>query len=218
MKPTKKILIVDDHKMFREGLVFLISQMVEYEVAGEASDGFTFLNLLGKVDADLVIMDINMPRINGIEAASTALERYPDLKILILTMSCSREDYNELSRAGVCGFLLKESGREELVKALENVFSGEKYYSQKLLQKMILNQGISVSQSRTVAIDLNLTSDEKDVLELLCQGYSIIDISEKLSMSVRTIETHKTELMVKTGSRNPVSLAVYAVKNQLLSL
>lgn len=217
MKPRKKILIVDDHRMFREGLAFLISHLKDYEIAGEAADGLAFLEMIGSVETDLAIMDISMPRMNGIEAAKTALAEHPDLKILILTMSCSREDYNELVNAGVSGFLLKDSGKEELIKALEHVFSGEKFYSQKLLQKMIVKTDFS-TQVNPVANDLSLTPDERDVLQLLCQGYSTNNISEKLSISVRTVETYKSELMVKTGARNLVCLAVYAIKNQLLML
>lgn len=217
MGSVKKILIVDDHKIFREGLSFLISQMNGYTIAGEASDGASFLKMLEMNDADIVLMDIAMPGMNGILASNAALSKYPGLKIIILTMSCDTASYHELVRAGVAGFILKESGKEELRKALDTVGSGNAYYSQKLLQKMIACQDQkSEPAEKPLSCDMNFSERENEVLRMICQGLSINSISEKLSISIRMVESLKTGLLVKTGSKNPVSLAVFALKNNLV--
>lgn len=217
MDSVKKILIVDDHKIFREGLSFLISQMNGYSIAGEASDGASFLNMLEKAEPDIVLMDIAMPGMNGIHASNAALSKYPGLKIIILTMSCDTASYYELVRAGVAGFILKESGREELQKALDSVSKGNVYYSQKLLQKMITSQDQrSVPVEKQPSCDISFSETENELLRMICQGLSINDISEKLSISIRMVESLKTGLLAKTGSRNPVTLAVFALKNNLV--
>ncbi|HEX2920456.1 MAG TPA: response regulator transcription factor [Bacteroidales bacterium] len=217
MKSIKKILIVDDHKIFREAIAFLTSQIDGYEVVAEASDGLTFLDILSKTEVDLVLLDLSMPGIDGIESASIALKKNPELKIIILTMDCSLEDYNFLVETGVSGFLLKETGKKEFIKALNEVSSGNKYYSQKLLQKMILTEKEEIKATRSVA-NFSLTPTENQILRLLCQGHSMVNISEKLSISIKMVETYKAELMAKTKTRNSINLAVFALKNQLVTI
>jgi DNA-binding NarL/FixJ family response regulator len=217
MHVSKKILIVDDHTIFREGLTFLISQFKGYEVSGEAPDGASFLKLLDKSLPDLVLMDIAMPSMNGLEASSIALNKYPQLKIIVLTMACAKTDYQFLLNAGVSGFILKDSGKDELLKAMESVFSGEKYYSQKLLQKMIACPDKKETiQEPTEKSSVRLTSFENEVLRLLCLGFPVNSIAEKLSISVRMVEACKMELMEKTGSKNHINLAVFAMKNHMV--
>ncbi len=217
MDSNKKIFIVDDHRIFREGLHFLISQMEGYEIAGEASDGPSFFQKIDETKIDIVLMDIKMPGMDGVAVSSAALQKYPGLKIIILTMSCDTTKYNELIKAGVKGFILKESGKEELQKALDSVSRNERYYSQKLLQKMIVLKDTRYARpDRQLLMDINLTKAENDVLKLICEGYSIAGISEKLSISVRMVESYKTGLMAKTGSKNPINLAVFALKNHLV--
>lgn len=217
MKCIRRIIIVDDHKIFRESLSFVISQMDGFEVVAEAPNGMVFLEMLSGIKPDIVLMDISMPGIDGITATKKAMEIYPDLKIIALTMYCDREYYNEMVKAGVWGFLLKESGMEELARSLKAVASGEKYFSQKLLHKIILNSGItppSIKEGYRSKSKLSLM--ENEVLKLICQGYSIQQISDKLSLSLRAIEAYKADLMNKTGSKNLVSLAVFAYKNKLV--
>jgi DNA-binding NarL/FixJ family response regulator len=217
MSVRKKIVIVDDHRIFREGLSFLISQMQDYEIAGEASDGASFLRLIDAIIPDIVLMDIAMPVMNGVEASSVALKKYPQLKIVILSMSCEMPEYQELVRAGVLGFILKDSGKDELCKAMESVVSGQGYYSQKLLQKMIAcPEKRESNHDQPVPSGIKLTSVENEVLRLLCLGYSINFISEKLSISIRMVESCKMELLEKTGSKNHINLAVFAMKNHLV--
>lgn len=217
MNHNHKIIIVDDHKIFREGLSFVLSHLNGFEVIGEAPNGFIFLEMIKETRPDIVLMDISMPRIDGVTATIKAIERYPDLKIIALTMFCDTEYYNKMIKAGVWGFILKESGREELCRALNAVISGEKYYSQKLLHSIILNSGISnQSNHPNSRKNSNLTLMESEVLKLICEGLSIHEISEKLSLSIRSVESYKSGLMSKTGTNNMINLAVFAFKNNLI--
>ncbi len=219
MNDVCKIFIVDDHKIFREGLEFVISQMEGFKVVGEAADGKAFLDMIDTVDADIVLMDINMPGIDGITASARAIEKKPGLKIIALTMFCDEEYFHKMIQSGVTGYILKESGKDELTSALKTVAAGENYFSQKLLRNIILN----LNTTKTFKVpsgkqEIKLTPRETEILKLICQGLSNSEISEKLSLSPRTIEGHKSNLISKTGVRNSVSLVMFALKNNLVDL
>jgi len=205
--------------MFREGLRFVISQMDGIEVVGEASGGNEFLDMIENLTVDVVLMDISMPGLDGITATIKALEKKPDLKIIALTMFCDEEYYYKMIQAGVSGYILKESGKDELANAINTVIKGENYFSQKLLKNIILNlnrdkniQGVVHKQ------DIKLTPRELEILKMICLGLSNAEISEKLFLSLRTIEGHKSNLIRKTGVRNSVSLVMYALKHNLVEI
>jgi DNA-binding NarL/FixJ family response regulator len=215
----RKILVVDDHKLFREGLVFVISQMSNFEVIGEASNGKEFLEMLKNTNADIVLMDISMPEIDGLTAVTRAIEMEPGLKIIALTMFSDEEYYYKMINAGVSGYILKESGKEELSAALNTVASGEYYFSQKLLHNIIVNLNTAKSfKTPGKNVELKLTPREKEILKLICQGLSNIEISERVSLSPRTVEGHKSNLINKTGVKNSVGLVMFALKNNLIDL
>ena len=130
-KKKYKVILVDDHKLFRDGLKFVIMQMENLEVVAEASNGKEFLEIIENQEADLVLMDISMPELNGIEATKQAIAKYPKLKILALSMFCDEEYYFQMIQAGVMGFVLKESGKNELEEAITAILSGESYFLQK---------------------------------------------------------------------------------------
>ena len=217
MKETYKVLIVDDHKLFREGLVFMISKMKGFEVVGEASNGAAFLEMIDNLDVDIVIMDIAMPGIDGVTATTRALEKYPDLKVIALTMFCDEEYYYKMIQAGVSSYILKESGKDELATALNTVITGENYFSQKILHNIIVNMNNSKSfKPADKTKDIKLTRRETEILTLICQGLSNTEISDKLCLSLRTIEGHKSNIFSKTGVKNSVSLVMFALKNHLI--
>ena len=219
MEKSYKILIVDDHKLFREGLNFVISQMDGFEVVGEASNGKEFLEMIENLNVDIVLMDISMPGLDGIEATAKALEKIPDLKIIALTMFCDEEYYYKMIQAGVSGYILKESGKDELANAINTVIAGENYFSQKLLRNIILNLNKTKTFKGTLhKQEIKLTPRETEILKLICQGLSNAEISEKISLSLRTVEGHKSNLISKTGVRNSVSLVMYALKNHLVDI
>jgi DNA-binding NarL/FixJ family response regulator len=206
----RQIVIVDDHQLFRNGLKFILNEMMDVQVVGEASNGKEFLELLQYIVPDLVLLDINMPVMNGVEAAKTALQKHPGLNILILSMYGETEYYNTMIDIGIKGFILKDVDNKELRDAIDKVTSGGNYFSQELLLNLIKNK----SSDEPIVI----TKREKEVLELICKGYSNQQISEILFISQRTVERHRSSLLLKTDSKNSISLVVYAIKNKLVSI
>lgn len=202
------IIIVDDHKLFRSGLKYILEESNLYHVIAEASNGEELLDLLKNHTPDLVILDINMPVMNGIEAAKKAIALYPGLFILILSMHSESEYYTTLLETGVKGFVLKDADNDEFFIAIQKVLRGGTYFSQELLLN-IIRKGSEI-------IAVKLTRREREVLELLSKGHSNQEISGFLNISQRTVERHRTILLEKTGSRNSVSLIVYAIKNKLI--
>jgi DNA-binding NarL/FixJ family response regulator len=203
------IIIVDDHKLFRSGLKFILEESDQYLVIAEASNGSEFLHLLDHFHPDLVILDIKMPVMNGIDAAKEAILRNPSISILILSMYGEAEYYSTLLDIGVKGFVLKDAENEEFFTAIQKVLRGGTYFSQELLLNIIRNE----SQTNQI----KLTRREKEVLELISKGHSNQEISGLLNISQRTVERHRTLLLEKTGSRNSVSLIVFALRNKLIS-
>jgi DNA-binding NarL/FixJ family response regulator len=205
-----KTIIVDDHRILRDGIKALLREMKNIELVGEASNGLELLPLLDSCCPDLILMDINMPGMNGIDATREAFKICPSVKIIVLSMHDDINSYDAMVQLGVSGFLLKESNYNELERAIESVFTGRPYFSQELLL------GILNTKKQTASIQLS--QREKDVLELICKGLSTSEIAAKLFLSVSTIEKHRAELLVKTDSSNSTALAVFAIRNRLIEL
>lgn len=207
---TIRTVIVDDHRILRDGIKALIREMDGVELVGEASNGFELIPMLKGCNIDLILMDINMPKMNGIDATREALKICPSVKVIVLSMHDDVNYYDSMVQLGVDGFLLKESNYDELEKAIKSVFDGRPYFSQELLLKLL--------RSKKETSLIQITNRERDVLQLICQGLSTSEIAEKLYLSVSTIEKHRAELLVKTNSSNSTALAVYAIKNNLVNL
>jgi DNA-binding NarL/FixJ family response regulator len=217
MKPEIKVCIVDDHEIFRDGLKFILSQVIGYNVVGESGNGRDFLELLNHITPDIVLMDISMPEMDGIDASELAIKKFPNLKIIALSSYGDDLYYYKMVKAGVSGFVQKKSGKDELEKAINAVFSGENYFPPQLLQKIIIKLGQSGPDSIS-SPDLNLSKREKEILKFICQGYSNNEISEMLYISPKTVDNHRTNLLSKTSSRNSASLVMFAIKNHLIEL
>jgi len=209
IKPIK-VILVDDHKLFRNGLKFILGEIEGIEVIAEASNGKEFLELLKYFSPDLILMDISMPEMNGVEACKIALEENPNLKILILSMFGEDAYYNTMIELGVKGFILKDTDNSELRTAIQTILNGNSYFSQELLLKIIRNK------NSTPAI--KLSRRESEILALICKGLSTIQISDQLHISHRTVERHRASLLSKTESSNSISLAIYAIKNNLIQI
>ena len=209
-QPKISVAIVDDHQLFRNGLKFIIENEDDMEVVIEASNGKQFLHYLQNLKPEVVLMDINMPEMDGVETTQRALEIYPDLQIIVLSMYDDMEYYNTMIDLGVKGFILKDIDNDELADALRKVNNGGSYFSQELLLRLIKN--------KPTADGIDLTRREKEVLELICKGYSNMQISEELFISQRTVERHRSSLLFKTNSKNSVSLVVFAIKNNLVKI
>lgn len=205
-----KIAIVDDHAILRKGLKMLLGSMNNIEVVIEASNGKEFIDQLQYIVPDLVIMDINMPVMTGEEAVKITRKLYPDIRIIILSMNSDERYFKTMNELDVDGYIIKESDYDEFEHAIDTVMKGGKYFSQELLLSMVNN--------RTVDSDISLTSREKEVLKYLCKGLSATEIAEKIYISPRTVEKYRSDLLIRTGMTNSVSLVVYAIKKGLVEI
>jgi DNA-binding NarL/FixJ family response regulator len=208
-----KILLVDDHTLFRNGLKMLLETLSGYEVTGEASNGKEFLEIIAKYDYDIVFLDIEMPEINGIEAAKRAIELKPDLKIITLSMYGDEEYYDQMVDAGAKGFLLKNSELQEVKTAIDTVMAGGNYFSQELMQNLLRNYK-TIRELKDP--ETELSEREAEILLLICSGLSNQEIGDHLFISKRTVEKHRANILFKSNCKNTAGLVMYAIKNQLI--
>jgi DNA-binding NarL/FixJ family response regulator len=213
MERQIKIVIVDDHLMFREGLKFLLQDASGFILAGEAENGKHFLKLLDDIRPDVALMDISMPEMDGIKATRQALLKYPDMKIIALTMFGEENYYYQMIQAGARGFVLKKSGRSELIDAIEKVIKGEFYFSNDLLISIASKKDRKDLLISDKMEEITFTKREKQILNLLVHGFSTSHIAVELNISHRTVEGHKTRLFDKTGIRNTPGLILAAIRN-----
>ena len=209
-----EILLVDDHTLFRNGLKMLLGTLPGYEVTGEASNGKEFLELIARQDYDIVFLDIEMPEINGIEAAKKAIALKPELRIITLSMYGDEEYYDQMVDAGAKGFLLKNTNLQEVKSAIDAVMAGGNYFSQELMQNLLRNYKL-IRESKEVEIDLS--EREIEILLLICSGLSNQEIGDQLFISKRTVEKHRANILCKTSCKNTAGLVMYAIKNQILT-
>ena len=217
MKNTN-IIIVDDHKIFRDGLIMLLSNFEFVTVVGEAANGEEFLELIEEVKPDIVLMDINMPKMNGIEATKQALKKYPELKIITLTSFADDEYIEQMISAGVEGYMLKRSDIEDFEKAIKKVADGGSYFSSEIIKVITRNLHKDKERRSGEQLFAQFTSREKEILNLICKGFNNEQIAELIHLSPKTVEKHKSHLFHKTETFNTVNLVIYAFKNQLISL
>ena len=211
-----KIIIVDDHLIFRQGLTSIITSENIATVVGEASNGIEFIELISKMKPDIVLMDIDMPHMNGLDATEKAIKLIPELKIIVFSMFSDEEYYHKMIERGVKGFILKTSGINELENAIHEVMKGESYFSNELLRKIISNfeQQNNNEQSKKEI----LSEREIEVLQQICLGLSTDEIGKKLFISPKTVKTHKSNLLAKTISKNTPALILYAIKNKIVEI
>lgn len=215
-----KIIVVDDHALFREGIKLLIENEGLGKVIAEAENGQVFLEKLEILQPDLVIMDIEMPVMGGLEATRKALQIRPDLRILVLTMLNDKANYFEMTNAGVSGFVLKTAGKQEFEKAINTIIRGACYFSNDVLRQIILN----MDNNEEVILDKadrhheKLTSRETEVLQYFCEGLTVSEIASKLFISIKTVESHRSALLKKTNTKNTINLVLYAIKNNIVSI
>lgn len=205
-----KLIIADDHIIFRKGLRTILNELDEIKVVGEASNGHELLDQLKHQPADIVLMDIRMPVMDGIEATRKVTERFPDVRVIALTMHEEIGYFNQMVEAGAYGFLLKKTNRDELQKAINLVMQGEYYFSEEFIA-----QAKTLSKPKQKSL-VELTEREEEVLELICKGYSNAEIGKYLGVSNRTVDGHRARLLEKTGAKNSPHLVMFAIKNGLI--
>lgn len=208
-----RILIADDHQMFIDGLRSLLDGSEDICVVGEASNGLQVVELCDNQEVDIVIMDINMPEMDGIQATREVLKKHPTVKVLGLSMYNDREYISDILKAGARGYILKNTGKETLINAIRTLHDGESYLgkevSRTLLNTFIKNPGISQLVQK-------LSDREREVLECIATGLTTHEIADQLFISKNTVETHRKNLLYKLKARNTAELVNNAYKQRLI--
>lgn len=215
-----KIIVVDDHALFREGIKLLIENEGLGKVIAEAENGQVLLEMLQTLQPDLVIMDIEMPVMGGLEATRKALLMRPELRILVLTMLNDKANYFDMTNEGVSGFVLKTAGKQEFERAIHTIVQGECYFSNDVLRQIVLNMenDDEIKPKKSDCHHEKLTSREAEVLQSFCEGLTVSEIASKLFISVKTVESHRSALLKKTNTKNTINLVLYAIKNNMVSI
>ena len=209
------ILLADDHRIIRDGLRSLLSTMPDMEVVGEAENGRQALRIARKYNPDLVIMDISMPDLNGIEATRQILAESPGTKVLALSMHSDRQFVIQMFRAGVSGYLLKNGAFEELVLAIDTVRKNETYLSPKIAGVLVRDLLETTEDNSASSV---LTPREREVLQLIAEGRSTKEIASDLNVSVKTVETHRRQIMDKLELRSVAELTKFALREGITDL
>jgi len=203
------VILVDDHKLFREGLKLLLENLDYIKNVDEAGNGKELLKLIEKKQPDIIFMDIEMPVMDGITATQQVLKLHPGLNIIALSMYGDENYYTPMINAGAKGFVLKNSGIQDVETAIQTVISGNNYFSQEILNRLINSIG---KKSKTKESN-ELSEREEEVLFHICKGKSNQEIADTLYLSKRTVDKHRENLLSKTNVRNTAGLVMYAVKN-----
>ena len=202
------ILLVDDHRMMRDGLRALLEQHDQYTIVGEASDGRTAVEMADSLQPDIVVMDISMPKLNGVEATRKILADHPHMKIIALSMHADRRYVMQMLDAGASGYLIKNSASEDMVRALGIVVGGQSFLSPAITDQVI---HVATDQHRDESAFSVLTNREREVLQLLAEGRSSKEIAAELYLSVKTIEARRRDIMNKLDIHNVAALTRYAI-------
>ncbi|MDZ4846638.1 MAG: response regulator transcription factor [Chitinophagales bacterium] len=213
-----KILIADDHPFFRDGIHQLLVGQSGIGEIGEAANGRDVLQQLSKKFYDLVIMDIKMPQMSGIEATREIHKKYPAIKVLAISMFDEQPYIVKMLKAGAKGYLLKNSTKDELLKAISQIMMGENYFSKEVSDIMVsqIVSGKPVENGYDDEPELTLTKREIEIIKMIAAELTNVDIGESLNISPRTVDTHRRNLLQKLKVRNTAGLVKYAIKNELL--
>ncbi|OQX72312.1 MAG: hypothetical protein B6D61_14115 [Bacteroidetes bacterium 4484_249] len=207
-----KVLITDDHQIIIDGLKSLLEDKEQIEVIAEASNGKEALDILNLLQVDVVLMDIDMPVMNGIEATKQIKAEYPETKVIILSMYKESGLIKTLIQIGADGYLLKNSDKDELVDAITRVASGQQYFSPDVTMSLLNKTSEKQSQFQPDKRVSELTQREIEILKLITEGLSNKEIGDKLFISHRTVDSHRTNLMKKIGVNNIAGLIRFAIK------
>lgn len=215
-----RLILTDDHKIVREGISSLLERNDEIEIVGQASNGQETLDLLTTTPADVVLMDVNMPVMDGYEATTKIRELYPNVKIIALSVISDESCIHRMLECGALGYLLKSTGKEELFHAIRLVYNGTPYISSdasmKLLSKILSSNSNSVATKTEANGRQLLSKRELEVLSLIADGYTNSEIADMLFTSKRTIETHRQNILEKTKAKNTANLIKYAFQHKLI--
>ena len=213
-----RVLLADDHPVVRKGILFTLSSLKHLEILGEATDGQEAVAKVKELSPDLVLMDIEMPRMSGLEATKLIRKDFPKTRVLILSVHTSKQNVLRIIQSGAQGYVLKDAPMAELINAIESVHRGEPFFSPNVSQ-IVLNQYLSESGAEErQSSSKRLSAREQEVLAMIAEGQSNKDMANKLGVGVRTIETHRERVMAKLGIHNIAGLTKYAIANGIVKL
>lgn len=211
----KRILLADDHKILRDGIKAIILELPDYEIVGEASDGEEVLKIAKKRKIDVAVVDINMPKLDGIQCTKALKDQHRDIKILAISMHSDEAHIAQMLTAGASGYISKDSGKKVFLEALASVANGEQYFSQQVTQIVMAE----LTKTKEEKIKENprkyLTKRELDVLKLIVEEKSNSEIADELFISIRTVDAHRRNLLQKLDVKNVVGLIKFALNNNI---
>lgn len=211
-----KVLLADDHKIVRDGIKLMLETQIGIDVIAEANNGREALQKLNNSVIDIVVMDINMPEMDGITATKEIKSIYPDVKVLALTMSNDDLHIRQMIQAGASGYIMKSAGRAELKDAINSVMNGKHYFSDEATHSIMMD--LVKGKGKPSSPDaVHITDRELEILELIIQEFTNQEIAEQLFISSRTVDAHRRNLLQKTGARNTAGLVRYAFQNNIIS-
>ncbi|MDY7034388.1 MAG: response regulator transcription factor [Thermodesulfobacteriota bacterium] len=216
MKSLYRIVIAEDHTILREGLRALLSSDPDFEIVGEASDGRDAVRCVENLCPDLVLMDLSMPGMNGLEAIEEIKTRNPEIKILVLTVHKAEEYIAETLRGGADGYVLKDVSHSELVMAIKRVLTGKRYLSSDVSEKVIEGYLEGREGSKTKSVYDTLTQRERQILKLIAEGHKNKEVADYLCISPKTVEKHRANLMRKLNIHSAVGLTAFAIEKGLV--
>ncbi len=217
MENKLSIVLADDHTILRAGLRALLTADPSFEIVGEARDGREAVRCVEKLGPDLLLMDLSMPRMSGMDAIREIKKRYPDTKIIALTVHKTEEYLLTTLQAGADGYVLKDATHDELIMAIKNVMGGKSYLSPSVSEKIIEGYLDGKKSNRSLSSWESLSQREREVLKLIAEGYKNKEIAEDLCISLKTVEKHRANLMKKLDLHNAAALTVYAVDKGLVN-
>jgi len=212
-----KILLVDDHDIVRDGIRALLDNEVGFNIVAEAKNGVEALEACDKHDVQLVVMDINMPEMDGIEATEKIKEKHPDIKFLALTMMDEDEHIRKMIKAGASGYILKSSDKDEFVDAITAILNGRHYFSEDTTKRVMMDL-VQSSAPKDEPDPNQITPREREVLKLIVDQYTNQQIADELNISIRTVDAHRRNLLDKTEAKNTAGLVTYAIKHNLVDI
>jgi len=211
-----RVMIADDHNMFVEGIESILDGMDNIQVVSKCYTGPEVFDKLAHTPADVILLDINLPGMNGIEVCQKLSKEYPDVRVLALSMHNEESFVTEILKHGAQGYILKNTGKKQLLAAIEAVYSGQSYFSEEVtetIMKSLVNQKAGSKKSSLLAP--KISRREKDVLDLIVKEHTTQEIADTLFISLKTVESHRRSLLTKLGVRNTAGLVRVAIENQL---